>query len=186
MTLCPRTGRMSGSSRSSAFRPFAPRIPETSPLAANAPGREQDYICAENVVCPCFLPDVGEGGEALGFRATRVAAGLEQPRLFVELRGGNKALGPVGRHLDGVAAPTQLVDRLGAEAGLDAHVFRRVVVRSEEARKVVRGQLRRLDRLLDRHAERLPVQDELQRPLLLLVAAHRAEGHPRLAAPERE
>src|SRR5712691_8752653 len=109
MTLCPRTGRMSGSSRSSAFRPFAPRIPETSPLAANAPGREQDYICAENVVCPClgkvvltpiFLPDVGEGGEALGLRAARVAAGLEQPRLLVELRGGNEALGPVGRYLE--------------------------------------------------------------------------------------
>src|SRR6266478_3175050 len=135
---------------------FGPRIPAT-PSTANTPGRGQDYICVENVVCPCFLPDVGEGGEALGLRAARVAAGLEQPRLLVELRGGNKALGPVGRHLDGVAAPTQLVDRLGAEAGLDAHVLRRVVVRREEAREVVRGQLRCLDRLLDGHAERLPV-----------------------------
>src|SRR5437773_11030624 len=125
---------MRGSSRSSAFRPFAPRIPETSPLAANAQGPGQDYICAENVVCPCFLPDVSERRESLGLRAARVAAGLEQPRLLVELRGGNKTLGPVGRHLDGVAAPTQLADRLGAEAGLDAHVLRRVIVRREEAR----------------------------------------------------
>src|SRR6267378_1816914 len=122
-------------------------------LSWNAKSTGKRSIYAENVVCPCFLPDVGEGGEALGLGAARVAAGLEQPRLLVELRGGNKALGPVGRHLDGVAATTQLVDRLGAEAGLDAHVLRRVVVRREEAGEVVRGQLRRFDRLLDRHAE---------------------------------
>jgi len=68
-----------------------------------------------------------------------------------------------------VAAAAQLVDRLRAEARLEPHPLRMLVVRREEPREVIARELRSLDRLLDRHAERLAVENELQRPLLLLV-----------------
>ncbi len=124
-----------------------------------------------------------ESREALRLRPARVAAGLERAASLVELRAGDEAFAPVGRDVDVVAAPAQLVDHLRAEARLDAHAVGLALVRREEAREVLAGQARRLDRVLQRHAESRAVEEELQQPLALVVAAHGAEGHPGLARP---
>src|SRR3954463_2318387 len=86
--------------------------------------------------------------------------------------------------VDQMSAAPQLIEYFLADALLDADMLRIVAVRREEAGEVIGRKFRRLDRLLQRHPERHAIQDELQRPLLLLVAAHRAESHPRLAVPE--
>ena len=73
-----------------------------------------------------------------------------------------------------------------AEARLDPHAVGIALVRREEAGEVLGRQLGRFDGLLDRHAEGRAVEIELQQPLALVVPAHGAEGHPRLAVAERE
>jgi hypothetical protein len=45
---------------------------------------------------------------------------------------------------------------------------------------------RRVDRLLQVHAMHRVAQEECEGPLVLLVAAGRAEGHVRLAVAQRE
>src|SRR6185295_837633 len=124
--------------------------------------------------------------KTFGLRAARVAAGLEHAARLVDLRRRDEALGPVGRDIDVVSAPPQLVDDLCAEPGFYAHSVGQALVRREEAGEMLGGKARRLDRLLQAHAEGGAVQEELQQPLPLVVAAHGAEGHPWLAVLEGE
>src|SRR5436309_10328873 len=58
--------------------------------------------------------------------------------------------------------------------------------RVERARRVIVVEFRTVDRLLQIHAVMDMVQKELRRPLVLAVAAWRAEGHPGLAVLQRE
>ena len=59
-------------------------------------------------------------------------------------------------------------------------------VRPERAREVLGVDERRVDRRLQIHPEIDDVEQELQRPLVLLVAAGRAEDHVRPAVARRE
>src|SRR5262245_9513321 len=83
------------------------------------------------------LPGKRESGEAVGLRAARVAARLEHAADLVDLSTRDEALGPVGRHVDVMAAAAKFIDDLGAEARLDAHAVGLALVRGEEAGEVL-------------------------------------------------
>src|SRR6185312_8439869 len=80
-----------------------------------------------------------------------------------------------------MAAILQFLEHAGADGGLQPHAFEKEIMGREKARKMLAAELRRLDRLLQIHAEHQPVQEELQLPLILLIAAHAAESHPGFA-----
>src|SRR5262245_42380914 len=68
-----------------------------------------------------FLPGERKGWKALGLGSSRIATSLDDPGVFVEGRRRDEPFGPVGRDIEVVAATTQLVEYLGAEARLDPH-----------------------------------------------------------------
>ena len=88
--------------------------------------------------------------------------------------------------LDRVAARRQLAQHRVVETTLHHQLARPRRARPEAARPVLGMKSRRVDRLLDGHAVMHHAQEKDQRPLVLLLAARRAERHPRLAVAQRE
>src|SRR5438270_3709225 len=93
---------------------------------------------------------------------------------------------PVVGDDDLVAARAQVVDLPTCEPALDLDLAWEGIARVERARKVVRVERRRIDRSLKVESEVHVVQEEDERPLILLVAARRSEGEVRIAAAECE
>src|SRR3954452_1029968 len=77
-------------------------------------------------------------------------------------------------------------DDLFAEARLELDLTRLAVARVERAREVVRVDARRVDRLLQVQSAVDMPEEEVERPLVLLVAAGRAEREIWIAAAECE
>src|SRR6266508_6301727 len=99
---------------------------------------------------------------------------------------GDAAERPLGSHRDVVATLAQLRDRRLVEACLDRKRGGVCVPREERARKVIRVVLGCLDRRLQVHRAHDVVEEGVQGPLILLVAAGRAERDLRLAVTEDE
>ena len=92
-----------------------------------------------------------------------------------------------GPHLDVVAAPAQLLDRRGRrQPVLDVQPAGQMGVGREGVREAEGREARRLDRLLDIHAEMEGVQEHLQHRLHLHVAARRAERHDAAVVAHRD
>src|SRR5713226_1666977 len=117
--------------------------------------------------------------------AARVRGGLQLP-VWIAPGGADAAERPLRRHLDVVAAITQARDHRRVEARLDLRVPRPRLSRVERAGEVVRVEGGRVDRRLQVEPELDVCEEDVQRPLVLLVAARRAEGEVRLALPQGE
>ena len=89
-------------------------------------------------------------------------------------------------HVDVVAAAAQLLDDLGRDARLDVHPPQLGLAREERARQVIGVERRRVDRLLEVAPEHGVLEEQLQRPLVLLVAARGAERQARAVLVQRE
>jgi len=85
-----------------------------------------------------------------------------------------------------MAAQSQSVQHAGAHAWLYAHSIPEADVRCKESREMLGGEFGGLDSLLDGHSEYLAIEEELQKPLILLVATHRPECHPGAAVAESQ
>ena len=127
--------------------------------------------------------------EAWGASSPPHGIGLHQPR-----RGGGAeqavraarsrdqaADRPGRRDLEVVAAPAQIRQHLRPEALFGQQVPRSTFARIERAREMRRMRHRHVDRLLQVEAMMHVPQEEQELPLLLLVAARRAEGQRRPA-----
>jgi len=85
-----------------------------------------------------------------------------------------------------VAAPRQFGDGVPGQALLHGQSTGIGLARIERRREMVALEGRRIDRRLEVHAVVDMAQEEDQRPLVLPVAARRAEGHPGLTVAEGE
>src|SRR3546814_11400358 len=79
---------------------------------------------------------------------------------------------------------TELLDGGGGQSHRDDVLARASLPRKEAAGEVGRLPGRRVDRRLEVHAVMDVAQEEDDRPLVLTVAARRAERHPRFAVAE--
>src|ERR1041385_8289458 len=128
----------------------------------------------------------GSAADGVGGHAAGGGGALDEAGRGVEADGGDLAVGPVAGDLDVVAEGGELVADAGGEAALDDEAFWESAVRVERAGEVQGVEGGRVDGGLKVHAEVDDVQEELERPLVLLVAAGGAEGHVRLAAAHGE
>src|SRR6185437_4903940 len=96
------------------------------------------------------------------------------------------AQGPGRADGDQVAAAAEVLDDRLADPRLDVQGQGLGLARVERRRHVRGVERGEVDRLLQVHAERQVVEEEQQRPLILLVAAWRAEREVRLAVPQRQ
>ena len=85
-----------------------------------------------------------------------------------------------------VPAASELLDRGSREARLDLDLSRPRLTRVEGAREVVRMEGGRIDRRLEVEPGEHVAEEEAELPLVLLVAARRAEGEVRLSVAEGE
>ena len=90
----------------------------------------------------------------------------------------------VDAHL--VAPRRKFVADLRSDARLDPRATGIGSVGIERAREMCALDRWRVERLLHVHAEVDHVQEELERPLVLLIAAGRAKGQPRLPVAQRQ
>src|ERR1700730_7158379 len=96
------------------------------------------------------------------------------------------AFAPGWARLDLMAASAQFGADPLVDAILDPEHARACVMWIKGRREMCGRKSWRLDRLLHVHAEIDQVQKELQRPLILLVTAGRAEGEERIAVAGRD
>jgi hypothetical protein len=96
------------------------------------------------------------------------------------------AVRPAAVEPDLVPQSGQLVANFARDARLDAHSAGVGGVGIERAREVRALHRRRVQGFLKLHAKVDHVEEELQRPLILLIAAWRAKRHPTLAVAHRE
>ena len=122
--------------------------------------------------------------DRVSLHAAWVGPGLQQAVLARDR--ADAAERPIACDLDLVPALAELLYDLLAEARLDLDLQRLALARIERAREVIRVEARRVDRGLQVQPAIDVLQEEVQRPLILLVAAGRAERQIRIAAAERE
>jgi len=96
-------------------------------------------------------------------------------------RGAKKAFAPGWGDVELMTAIAQSFKHAAPDGGLQADAVEIEIMRGEETGKMFAAEFRRLDRFLQGHAEHQAAQQELQLPLILLVAAHAAERHPSFA-----
>jgi hypothetical protein len=113
--------------------------------------------------------------------AAGVRAGLQDSARLAS-DGGDAAERPRARYLDVVPALPQPVDRLGAGAVLDRDVPREALPWVEARGERLGVVVRRVDCGLEVEAVVGVGEEDVQRPLVLLVAARRAEGEAGLLA----
>src|SRR5213083_2254626 len=85
-----------------------------------------------------------------------------------------------------MATSAEVVDRLRREAPFDGERPSRESARVERRDEVMRVELRRVDRLLQIEPAVHVSEEDVKRPLLLLVTARRPPHEPRLALPQSE
>src|SRR5256885_8360101 len=122
--------------------------------------------------------------DGVPLHAARIGGALQQAVLARD--GADAAQRPIAGHHDVVAALAQLAGDVVAEARLDLDLTRLALARIKRAREVIRVEAGRVDRLLQIEPAVDMTEEEVQRPLVLLVAARRPERDVRLAAAERE
>src|SRR5437870_4981268 len=88
------------------------------------------------------LPRERERRKNLRLCATGVESDLDNTPDLVEFGSGDEALAPVGRQLEIVAAPAELVEDVPANPRLDADALERIVMRREEPREMLGGEFR--------------------------------------------
>src|SRR5262249_59716794 len=106
---------------------------------------------------------------SVALHAARIGGRLEQSVLACD--GADAAERPRSGDLDVVAAVRQRARDGVAEARLELDLPRLRVAGVEGAREVVRVEARRVDRLLQVEAEVDVPEEEVERPLVLLVSA---------------
>src|SRR5262249_55609096 len=126
--------------------------------------------------------------DRVALHAARVGGGLEYARISVGLdrAGRQPALGPRLADLDPMAAPLERLYGCGRDAGLDRDGAEPRLARPERAWEMIDVERRGVDRLLQVHAVVGVMEEQQERPLLLLVAARRAERQVGRAVPEGE
>src|SRR6478736_3299465 len=102
-----------------------------------------------------------------------------QEAIAALLRRGQAPDGPGRGLLEIMAAPDQIGDRRGSDALLDREMPRSRFARIEGRGEVLRVEQRQVDRLLQVETVVHPAQEHAELPLLLLVAARRAESQAR-------
>src|SRR5919204_2381174 len=118
--------------------------------------------------------------DGVALHAARIRGGFQQPVLAGD--GGDAAERPRLDDLDVVAALAQVGNYLVAEARLELDLLGLAVARIERAREVVRVEARRVDRRLQVEPAVDVLQENVERPLVLLVAARSAERDVWIAA----
>src|SRR5262245_15760264 len=129
-----------------------------------------------------MAPSLPPDGVAL--HPARIRRGLEQTVVTGDRADASER--PLARHVEVVTASAELLHDVVAEAGLDLHLPWFAVARVEGARKVVGVEARRVDRLLEVQTPIDVVDEEVERPLVLLVAARRPKREVWLTAAERK
>src|SRR4051794_34355227 len=123
-------------------------------------------------------------GDGIALHAARVRAGADLPLL--PLHGADAAERPRRRDPDVVAAVTQLVERALAETLLDDQRTLLDAARVERRDQVVGVPLGCVDRLLQVQPAVDVTEEDMERPLFLLIAAGRPPREPRLAVAQCE
>src|SRR3954468_23648986 len=122
--------------------------------------------------------------DSVALHAARIRGALEQTVLARDR--ADAAQRPVAGDLDVVPALAQLRRDVVAEPRLQLHLPGPALPRIERAGEMVRVEARRVDRLLQVQAAVDVPQKEVERPLVLLVAARRAEREIWVAVAESE
>src|SRR6266545_5335327 len=107
--------------------------------------------------------------DGVSLHAAGVRTSLQQPVLARD--GGDAAERPVAPLDDFVAAPAELADHVLSEPGLELDLERPALAGIEGAREVIRVEAGRIDRGLQVEAPVDVLQEEVERPLILLVSA---------------
>src|SRR6202521_3218134 len=130
--------------------------------------------------------DIGSLSPAgrVALHAARIGGSAASPVLAGG--GGETAFGPVRRDLDDMAATLELADARFRHTPLDDEHARPRRARPERDREMLGMPGRRVDRLLQIHAGMDVAQEELGRPLVLLIAARRAPGEIGFAVAQRQ
>src|SRR5215211_3079637 len=131
------------------------------------------------------LRATGSAADRVPLHAAGIRGGLQLP-VGLAAGGGDAAERPVVEHRDVVSSLPELRDRLLGEPAFDGERRGVRLAREERAREVVRVVVWRVDRLLQVHPVDSVVEERVQRPLILLVAAGGAEDELRVAVPEDE
>src|SRR6266516_5699688 len=129
---------------------------------------------------PFGMIEAASAARGVSLAAARIRTCLEDPGVLA-CDGGYAAEGPRARHLDVVSTAAQAVDRLGIDAFLHRHVSWAALARVEARRERLGVVVRRVDRGLEVEAVVDVAEEDVQRPLVLLVAPGRAESQRRLA-----
>src|SRR3954470_405690 len=158
--IAPRT------QRPAIFRQnLNPKSSIASQASCRAPAQHHPFGMIE--------PASAAGGVSLA--AARIRTCLEDPGVLAR-DGGDAAEGPRAGHLDVVSATAQAVDRLGIDAFLHGDVPRAALARIEARRERLGVVVRRVDRGLEIEAVMDVPEEDVQRPLVLLVAPGCAES----------
>src|ERR1700733_7717596 len=126
------------------------------------------------------------GGVAL--HAAWIGPGLENAafRGFLARAGGKPSTRPGLADLHAVAAAREFLPGRLREASFEPEMAEVRAARIERARRVLGVEFGAVDRLLQIHFVMDVVQKQLQRPLVLAIAARRAERHVGRAVLERQ
>src|SRR5438477_1457676 len=122
--------------------------------------------------------------DRVALHAARIGGCLQQAVLAGY--GADPAERPISNHLDLVATLPELLNHLVTEPRLDLDLPRLAFARIERAREMVRVEVRRVDRLLQVQPAIDVLEEDVQGPLVLVVAAGRAEGEVGVAAAKGE
>src|SRR5439155_13743072 len=156
------------------------------PSVAPAPYRGAEAVAKGAIPRRCRSPRDRVRGQPPAHLAAWVGAAVQHARAWIDADAEDVAGNPVVLEDDRVAARGERVADGLRNAAFDAQSAGDRVVREEARREVRRREARRLDRVLHRHAELDEVQEHLQRPLILLIAALSAENHRRRAVAQHE
>src|SRR5947199_1768405 len=116
--------------------------------------------------------------------SARVRRAAQLPACVLD--GRHAAQRPVGRHFDLVASLAQARDDVLAEAAFELERAQLEAAWVERRDQVVGAELGCVDRLLQVEATLEMAEEDVQCPLVLVVAARRAPREPGLPIPERE
>src|SRR5208337_1633470 len=151
--------------------PSAEAAPEANGLSAATQHAATKTIASVRIESPAYHLR-GHYGRGL---TARIGAAREHAGFRVDLHREHVTLGPRRPDFDLMATRGECVAHARGDSVLDAQDSGAIVVGRERRGEMQRRKLGRLDRGLQVHSEIDHVQKKLQRPLILLIAAFRAE-----------
>src|SRR5919204_4472491 len=187
--------RARGPARELRARPSPARTSRRSPRALSAPQRSSpwplDRSFQTDARAKPARPDArhrkrrrGSTPDGIALHRARVRRRFEDPVLSAGCADAPER--PVAGHDHVMAALAQARDDVVTEPALDLDLARLRHARVERTREVVRVERRSVDRLLQVAMPYRVLEEERERPLVLVVTARRSEREVRLAASERE